>query len=455
MLRRLALQLRQSICHGPGLGRRPTTFAQALWVGALLSLSVSATEIQGVRIWPAPGSTRVVFDLSEPDGYAVFPVTGPDRIVVDFTSAHAARPLQLGIDDPEIVTGLRHASREDGTRIVIDLRKTVDVSYRLLEPHAPYGHRLVIDLKSDQTGSGNHPEPMAVPAAQPQAETPAAKSVAPAAEVNHRIKGRDVIVSIDAGHGGDDVGASGPAGSREKNITLATARDLARLINAQRGMKAVLTRSGDYYVGLRKRTEIARAQGADLFISIHADAFRDRRVAGGSVYVVSAKGATSTAAQWLADSENASDLAGGVTLNDKDGTLQSVLLKMSQSAVLDGSIDVAQSILASMRRVGTVHKNYVERAGFVVLKSPDIPSVLVELAFISNPTEEKNLNDPAYRQKLAQALLSGVSSYFDRHAAPGTLLAELRREGQATDPILAMARESSQISAGQAGLSLR
>ncbi|MCC6201817.1 MAG: N-acetylmuramoyl-L-alanine amidase [Gammaproteobacteria bacterium] len=414
-----------------------------LW---LLPVAVGATEISNLRMWPEPGSTRLVFDLTEPDGCKVFSVSGPDRIVIDFETAKTARPLQLPMADPDIIASLRHAPRESGTRIVIDVRTDVEVSHRLLEPRAPYGHRLVVDLRASKPAKTAMPESAAERAAAPTVVATPSRiaSATPAALPDlsrgkaDRFAGRDVIVAIDAGHGGEDVGAIGPGGSYEKNITHQVARELAKLIDSQRGMKAVLTRNGDYYVGLRQRTEIARAQKADLFVSIHADAFRDRRVAGGSVYVVSSKGASSTAAQWLADSENASDLVGGVTLSNKDGTLQSVLLRMSQSATLDGSIDVAQSILASLRRVGTVHKNYVERAGFVVLKSPDIPSVLVELAFISNPAEEKKLNDPVHRQKLARAVLSGVSGYFDRHAAPGTLLAELRRSGQGSDPILAL-----------------
>lgn len=403
----------------------------------LLPGVAGAIDLQNVRMWPEPGSTRIVFDLSAPDALKVITMEQPNRVVIDFDTAQATNPLRLPMADPNIVADLRHAQRGNGMRVVLDLRKKVAVNHNLLAPQGQYGHRLVIDLLEQSQNATQ---------AQGRAHAPALDSAVSPSTSQEFDEGRDLVIAIDAGHGGEDVGAIGPSKSYEKNIVLAVARDLARLVDAQPGMKAVLIREGDYYVSLRKRTEIARAHGADLFVSVHADAFRDRRVAGSSVYVLSHRGASSEAAQWLADSENASDLVGGVSLGDKDGMLKSVLLGMSQSASLDNSIDLAHSILGGLRQVGKIHKANVERAGFVVLKSPDIPSVLVELAFISNPVEEKKLNDPAYRQKLARAMLAGVNGYFDRHVTPGTRLALLRRSDK-PDPILAMAQGASGQSA--------
>jgi N-acetylmuramoyl-L-alanine amidase len=232
-----------------------------------------------------------------------------------------------------------------------------------------------------------------------------------------------VIIAIDAGHGGDDPGASGRRGTREKHVVLAIARQLERLIKKEPGMRPVMIRNGDYYLGLRKRMQKARAMQADLFISIHADAFRNGRASGSSVYVLSQNGATSEAAQWLAKSENSSDLIGGVSLDDKDDLLRSVLLDLSQNATIAASLDVGSSVLKELGGVGKLHKKRVEQAGFAVLKSPDIPSILVETGYISNKREERNLRDKGYQRKLAVAMLKGVRRYFSQNAPPGTRLA--------------------------------
>jgi N-acetylmuramoyl-L-alanine amidase len=234
---------------------------------------------------------------------------------------------------------------------------------------------------------------------------------------------RDLIVAIDAGHGGQDPGAHGLHGSLEKNVTLAVARELSRQINAQPGMKAVLTRNGDYFIPLTERYRIARKAKADIFISIHADADPTHTATGSSVFVLSQRGASSQAARWLADQENAADLIGGVTLDDKDSTLASVLLDLSQSATMRASDDVARNVLASLHNLGKTHKSQVERANFVVLRSPDVPSMLVETAFITNPGEEQHLNDPDYRTRLATAIAGGVREYFSANPLPGTIFA--------------------------------
>ena len=234
---------------------------------------------------------------------------------------------------------------------------------------------------------------------------------------------RKLVVAIDAGHGGQDPGAHGLNGSLEKNVTLAVARELARKINAEPGMQAVLTRSGDSFIPLAERYRIARRARADIFISIHADADPTHTATGSSVFVLSQRGASSQAARWLADQENAADLIGGVSLGDKDSTLASVLLDLSQSATMRASDDVARNVLASLHNLGRNHKSQVERANFVVLRSPDVPSMLVETAFITNPGEEQNLNDPEYRSRLATAITGGVRDYFSANPLPGTIFA--------------------------------
>ena len=300
---------------------------------------------------------------------------------------------------------------------MLDLHKDVEIQRSQLAPRQQYGHRLVIDLIDKNPPLKAEPIQLPVPGHD-----------------------RDVVIAIDAGHGGEDVGAIGARGSYEKDIVMAVAHELASLINARRGMQAVLVRDGDYYIGLRKRTEIARMSQADLLISLHADAFRDPRVAGSSVYVLSQNGASSEAARWLAESENDSDLIGGVALDDKDEVLRSVLIDLSQTASLDSSIEAAGEVLAALKKLGKVHKRKVEHAGFVVLKSPDVPSLLIEMAFISNPAEEKKLQDDVFRRRLATAIRDGVMNYFNDNAPPGTVLAARNHTVVEGDTISAIAR---------------
>lgn len=238
--------------------------------------------------------------------------------------------------------------------------------------------------------------------------------------------GRDVIIAVDAGHGGEDPGATGRGGTHEKDVTLAVARQLARRINAEPGMHAVLTRDRDVFLPLRERIHRARIARADLFVSVHADSIANNAVSGSSVYVLSEHGATSEAARWLADRENAADLMGGVKLADKNNQLASVLLDLSQSANISASMTAAQSVLASLVNVGVVRKPQVQQAGFVVLKSPDIPSMLVETAYISNAADERRLRDPSSQQALARAIFSGLRGYFSGNPPPGTRFAQLR-----------------------------
>jgi N-acetylmuramoyl-L-alanine amidase len=238
---------------------------------------------------------------------------------------------------------------------------------------------------------------------------------------------RDIIIAVDAGHGGQDPGAIGRSGTREKDVVLAIAKALAGRINSEPGMRAVLTRDNDTFVVLRDRMHRARLAKADLFVSVHADSIRDRNISGASVYVLSDRGATSEAARWLAERENSADLMGGVKLDDKDNALASVLIDLSQTASLSASMTAAERVLSSLDGVSEVRKSRVQQAGFVVLKSPDIPSMLVETAYISNPSEEGRLRTDRYQGKLAEAIFTGLRGYFERSPPPGTRFAQMRR----------------------------
>ncbi len=369
-------------------------------------VSAAQVSIERIRAWPAPDHTRVVFDVAAPLEHTLFMLKNPDRVVVDLRQARLTTSLPRGDESDRLLQRIRAGARGDGDlRVVFDLRAPARPRSFLLKPNAQYGHRLVIDLQAET----NDAPRAAVPRPAPDPQTP-----------------RDLIVALDPGHGGEDPGAIGPARTREKEVVMAIAERLQRLIDREPGMRAVLTRRGDYYVGLRKRMEIARSHGADLFVSIHADAFRDGRVRGSSVYILSRNGASSEAARWLAEQENAADLVGGVSLDDKDEVLASVLLDLSQTATISASTDVATRVLGELKGLGRTHKRHVERAGFMVLKSPDIPSILVETAFLSNPDEERNLNDPAYQRKVAAAMLAGIKSYFADSPPPGTLFAARR-----------------------------
>ena len=363
-----------------------------------------AAEVAGVRLWTAPDHTRLVFDTSGPTAHKVFSLNKPDRLVIDFDGSSLAEGFSAKDVVDRHLKGMRHAVRPDGTlRVVLDLKRAVRPKTFLLKPNQRYGHRLVVDLYPVE----------------------ATRKPRVAKSTNDIKRARDVVIAVDAGHGGEDPGASGSRfGTKEKIVTLQIAKRLKRLIDAQPGMRAVLTRTGDYYIGLRKRMKLARDHRADLFVSIHADAFRDKRVRGSSVYVLSKRGASSEAARWLAEKENASDLVGGVKLDDKDDVLASVLLDLSQSATQHASIGAAAKVYKELGRVGKVHGRQVHHAGFMVLKSPDIPSMLVETGFISNPGEERNLRDPKYQERMAKAIMRGVKNYFAAAAPPGTLLAE-------------------------------
>lgn len=381
-----------------------TTLLRRLAIAALALAAggVAAGDIKSVRFWDADDHTRVVFDVSGPVNYKLFTLANPDRLVLDIAKSRVAKSLD---DVPLEGMVKRVRTGRQGTdtlRVVLDLDRTAQPKSFLLKPTSEFGDRLVIDLFD----AGSSPRVVKREASLPQA-----------------LGERDVVVSIDAGHGGDDPGALGAKGSREKDITLAVAKALAERIDAEPGMKAVLTRDRDFFIPLSRRYEIAREQKADLFISIHADAFVKSQARGSSVFVLSNRGATSEAARMLADRENSADLVGGVSIDDKDATLAAVLLDLSQGATMQASEEVANNVLRGLGRIGNLHKREVQRANFVVLRSPDVPSMLVETAFISNPAEEKRLNDPTHRDKLADALVEGIRDYFATTPPPGTWFA--------------------------------
>ncbi|NOX08404.1 MAG: AMIN domain-containing protein [Gammaproteobacteria bacterium] len=363
---------------------------------------VYAAEIQGVRLWAAPDNTRIVFDTSAAVQHSLFTLKNPDRVVIDLKGSQLTTQLR-GLDFSKgYVSKIRSASRgQDDLRIVLDLKDAVRPRSFSLMPNGDYGYRLVVDLfaRADKV---THKKVRTIP----QAET-----------------ARDLVIAIDAGHGGEDPGAGGRSGTKEKDVMLAVARRLAKLVDREPGMRAVLIRDGDYFIRLRDRVRKARKHKADLFISIHADAFRDRRARGSSVYVLSDRGASSEMARWLARRENNADLVGGVSLDDKDDLLKSVLLDLSRSHSIEASMKVGGNILDGLKNIGRVHKRKVQHAGFAVLKSLDVPSILVETAFISNPKEERQLRDPGHQDKLANAMLVGIRAYFRKNPPLGSLLA--------------------------------
>ncbi len=365
----------------------------------------TAAKVKGLRMWASPDSTRLVIDLNKGVEHRLTSLSNPERVVIDINSAELSSSLPELNYKQGAISDIRTAQKKNNTlRLVLDLNHKVHPKSFLLKPNKKYGYRLVIDLEKEAANKKSH-SPRVV------------KSV-------HSSRKRDLIVAIDAGHGGDDPGARGPRGTKEKYVVLQIARKLRDQINRKPGMKAVMIRDGDYYISLRGRTRKARKLNADIFISIHADAFRNPKARGASVFILSSRGATSEAAKWLAKKENEADLVGGVSLDDKDDMLAKMLLDLSQTATIEASSSVASRVLSGLKRVGDTHKTRVERAGFVVLKSPDIPSLLVETGFISNPKEEHLLRSSSYQKKLASAILTGVDSYFKQYPVPGTIYAK-------------------------------
>ncbi len=397
---------------------------------ALQAAGGAVTTVRAIEVQARPDATQVSLQLSGATPYSFFMLDAPRRAVLDLERsrfvAGGALPAPTGL-----ARGVRVAARPDGAlRLVIDLPAgaVARASAGAASGSSPY--RLLVDLEARGV---RLPEVAATPAgttvSTPAVVGPATPASATPVRAAHAPleSGRPVIVAIDAGHGGQDPGAIGGGGTREKDVVLSIARDVAARINREPGMRAVLTRQGDYFLTLRQRIGKARAAKADMFVSIHADSVRDRSVSGASVYVLSEKGASDEQARWLAERENAADLKGGVSLDDKDGMLASVLLDLSQSASIASSMHAAERVLRSLDRVADVRKPRVQQAGFVVLKSPDIPSMLVETAFISNAGDERMLSRADRRERLSEAIFRGVHGYFEDHPPEGTQFAAARR----------------------------
>jgi N-acetylmuramoyl-L-alanine amidase len=370
--------------------------------------------VQSLRQWRAPDHTRLVFDLSAPLEHRIFTLTDPDRVVIDLEHAKFAGSMpEIDTTGPLLAAMRSGRSDDERLRIVLDLKAAAQPRSFLLGPAGDYGHRLVIDLIDERTLRAEKKTDSELPRSGSARRPAAAEPKKP------------FTVAIDAGHGGEDPGAIGRRyRTREKDVTLGIARHLARLVNATSGMRAVLIRDGDYYVGLRERYRRARQERADLFISIHADALPGRQASGSSVYALSEKGATDAMAKILADKENAADLVGGVSLNEMDNVLAKVLVDLSQTKTIQDSLVFGGDLLTELRRVGPVHMSSVRQAGFMVLKAPDIPSVLIETAFISNPAEERKLRTSRFQRDMAEGILRGIKHFMARTPTPALAQAD-------------------------------
>jgi N-acetylmuramoyl-L-alanine amidase len=385
-------------------------FFSRLTLVVLLMLSSAAVHagatVENIRIWADAGKTRVVLDLSRPVEHKIFTLRGPDRLVVDLKDGRLADSLRELPGAVGSIGEIRTGVRANGQlRIVLDLSENVRSRSFMAGPNNQYGDRLVIDLQH----SGSM-----------QAVRRASDGHEP---------GRAIVIAIDPGHGGHDPGAIGKGKTKEKDVALAVSRELAARINAERGMKAILIRDGDYYVDHRQRMAIARKHKADLFVSIHADAVKDRRANGATVYALSLKGASDEEARLLAERENAAVQVGGVSLEDKDQVLAEVLLDLSQNAAMSASLDVGSQVIRELAKIIKVRRRSVQQAGLLVLKSPDTPSILVETAYIANPSEEKMLRDRSHQGRLANAILAGIRAYFYTNPPPDTqIAAEIRQD---------------------------
>lgn len=414
------------------------TVARRLMIACASALALLAScappagaeeRLRSVRVWPAQDYTRLTLESEQPLRYTLTSLRHPERLVldleeVDFAQVQRQIAFKVSPDDPHIAVLRAGLFKPGTTRLVLDLKSAVKPQIFALLPVGDYGHRLVLDLYPLVP-----PDPLMAlvlrqeagqpPDARPPGDKPSGDPHGPPAEPRtpkgKPLTGRMVTIVVDAGHGGEDPGARGRNGSLEKDITLAVAKKLARLINAEPNMRAALTRDADYYLALQNRVEKARRVRADLFVSVHADAFMLPHARGSSVFALSERGATSTAARWLAKRENEGDLIGGVNLATKERYLAQTLLDLSQTATINDSLKLGRHVLAELGGMNVLHKESVEQAGFAVLKAPDIPSVLVETAFISNPEEERRLNDDAYQERLARAILMGIKRYFAKN----------------------------------------
>jgi len=400
-----------------------------------LAWTASATaneRLRSVRLWPAQDYTRLTLESSKPISHHMFSIKNPERLVIDLENVEIDETLNsiatlVAADDPYI-SSVRVGRFKPGiVRLVLDLKREVQPQLFELRPVGDYKHRLVLDVFPILTADPlmallDKPHPAqaesSIAREQPSAETPSPATKAPATgesmppATTPELRARTLIVAIDAGHGGEDPGAVGRKGSREKNVTLAVARKIKQRMDEIPALRGVLIRNGDYFIPLGQRVVKARKLKADLFVSVHADAFIKPNARGSSVFALSEHGATSTAARWLAKKENEADLIGGVNIAVKDPYLARTLLDLSQTATINDSMKLAKLVLDELGDINDLHRGEVEQAGFAVLKAPDIPSILVETAFISNPEEERRLNDEDYQLKLADAIIAGIQRYL-------------------------------------------
>ena len=364
----------------------------ALLAGAKPAFAKPKATLTGIRIsQSADDHTRVVFDLSAGFEHRLFTLADPYRIVIDLKDTRKSDAIEVDNVSTNLVSGLRSASKNNGRlRVVLDLQAKVRPRSFELRPDGKSGHRLVVDLHATNLSP--------TPVKTNQQERKKAK--------------KQFVIALDPGHGGRDPGAIGKRGTREKDIALAVARKMKTLINRTSGYRAVLTRDADRYVTLRNRVKKARQAEADIFISLHADSFHKSHVKGASVYALSLRGASSEAARWIAKKENSSDLIGGISLDDKDDLIASVLLDLSQTATIQDSLELGSDVLSHLGKVSKLNNRKVQQAGFAVLKAPDMPSILIETAFLSNPSEEKKLRSSKHQQKLAKAVFSGIRKHL-------------------------------------------
>ncbi|MCX7156125.1 MAG: N-acetylmuramoyl-L-alanine amidase [Rhodocyclales bacterium] len=387
--------------------------------------ATAGSSILAVRVWPARDYTRVTLEHDQAIKYSHLLVKDPDRLVLDlegveFNSVLQMLPSKILDSDPYIKLIRAGRNKPGVVRLVIELKGEVKPQVFSLAPVGEYGHRLVLDLYPAEPidplmalleKSGE--PPLKAESSLDSRTRPAEKPAEPPSDKPEIA--RLVTIVLDPGHGGEDPGAIGRGGSHEKNVTLSVARRLKAKIDATPNMRSVLTRDGDYFIPLNQRVQKARRVQADLFVSVHADAFIKSTARGSSVFVLSENGASSSAARWLANKENSADLVGGVNLGAKDPYLARTLLDLSQTATINDSLKLGKHVLGELGRINTLHKGQVEQAGFAVLKAPDIPSILIETAFISNPEEEARLNDEAYQDRMAEAILKGIRGYFARN----------------------------------------
>ncbi len=385
---------------------------------------MAAETIDAVRLDHQPDHVRLILNVSAPTQYSVTNMVNPERLVVDVRDARLRSDLAKLVLQDTPIKRVRSGVRGSDARLVLELKAKATVQSAMLTGDDGQGDRLVIDI---------YPRNGKKVAKSTAAAEPMVTAAGPAAKplkVADGVGRRDVIIAIDAGHGGDDPGAIGPGRLEEKRIALAIAKELAAIFERERGYKPVLTRSGDYFLPLKARRDVARKAQADLMISVHADAFSDRAAQGGSVFALSNRGATSTMAAFLAASENEADAIGGVSTEGKDDDLVKVLADLSLTATMESSLRIGRHVLNSLGGMTKLHTNRVEQAAFVVLKSPDTPSILVETGFISNPQEARRLASRDYQQQVARAIFHGVNRHFSQSPPPNTYLAWVKRNGR-------------------------